>query len=95
MLIDLTMGLLCALIGFVGTVWLLVIVFGDDMRDPVVPFVDDPVSAMDRATPDGPDPFIPMPDHLRTRDEMVDWLTKELPKLTAAVSQSGSSDGPR
>jgi hypothetical protein len=27
-------------------------------------------------------PFIPMPNHLKTRDEMVAWMTKELPKLT-------------
>jgi hypothetical protein len=27
--------------------------------------------------------FIPMPNHLKTRDEMVAWMTKELPKLTA------------
>jgi hypothetical protein len=26
--------------------------------------------------------FIPMPGHLTTRDEMVAWMTKELPKLT-------------
>jgi hypothetical protein len=28
-------------------------------------------------------PFIPMPNHLKTRDEMVAWMTNELPKLTA------------
>jgi hypothetical protein len=28
--------------------------------------------------------FIPMPNHLRTRGEMVAWMTEELPKLTAA-----------
>jgi hypothetical protein len=27
--------------------------------------------------------FIPMPNHLKTRDEMVAWMTRELPKLTA------------
>jgi hypothetical protein len=26
-------------------------------------------------------PFIAMPDQLQTRDEMVAWMTKELPKL--------------
>jgi hypothetical protein len=31
--------------------------------------------------------FIPMPDHLKTRDEMVAWMTKELPRLTAAPSK--------
>ena len=29
------------------------------------------------------DPFIPMPDYLRTKDEMVTWLIHELPKLTS------------
>jgi hypothetical protein len=29
-------------------------------------------------------PFIPMPYHLKTRDEMVTWMTEELPRLTAA-----------
>ncbi len=29
-------------------------------------------------------PYIPMPKDLRTKDEMVAWMTKELPKLTAA-----------
>lgn len=35
----------------------------------------------------GPDSgFIPMPNHLTTRDEMVAWMTKELPKLTADLA---------
>ena len=33
---------------------------------------------------DSSGPFIPMPNHLKTQDEMVAWMTKELPKLTAA-----------
>jgi hypothetical protein len=31
-------------------------------------------------------PFIPMPNHLKTRDEMVAWMAKELPKLTAEIA---------
>jgi hypothetical protein len=31
--------------------------------------------------------FIVMPDHLKTHDEMVAWMTRELPKLTAARYQ--------
>ena len=27
--------------------------------------------------------FIPMPDRLSTRDEMVAWMTRDLPRLTA------------
>ena len=33
-------------------------------------------------------PFIAMPERLQTRDEMVEWLTKELPKLTTGAKRS-------
>jgi hypothetical protein len=29
--------------------------------------------------------FIPMPSHLKTRDEMMAWMTNELPKLMADI----------
>ena len=32
-------------------------------------------------------PFILMPDHLKTNDEMVTWMTRELPRLTAERHQ--------
>ena len=32
--------------------------------------------------------FIPMPDCLKTREEMVAWMTRELPKLTADAGRS-------
>ncbi len=31
--------------------------------------------------------FIRMPDHLKTHDEMVAWMTRDLPKLTAEMQQ--------
>lgn len=31
---------------------------------------------------DSYEPHIPMPDDLRTKEQMVAWMTKELPKLT-------------
>jgi hypothetical protein len=31
--------------------------------------------------------LILMPDHLKTRHEMVAWMTRELPKLTAEIHQ--------
>jgi hypothetical protein len=34
---------------------------------------------------DSSGPFIPMPNHLKTCDEMVAWMTKELPKITAKM----------
>jgi ABC-type phosphate transport system auxiliary subunit len=32
-------------------------------------------------------PFIQMPAYLKTHDEMVAWMTRELPKLTAEIHQ--------
>ncbi|MEZ0170892.1 hypothetical protein [Microvirga sp. TS319] len=32
-------------------------------------------------------PFIPMPEALKTHEEMVAWMTKELPKLTAEAGK--------
>jgi hypothetical protein len=29
--------------------------------------------------------FIPMPDYLRTRDEMVTWMVRDLPRLTSRL----------
>ena len=37
-----------------------------------------------------PDPksgLIPMPDHLKTHEEMVAWMARDLPKLTAEIHQ--------
>jgi hypothetical protein len=31
-----------------------------------------------------------MPNHLKTSDQMVDWMTKELPKLTAEIANPRS-----
>ncbi len=31
--------------------------------------------------------FILMPEHLKTHAEMVTWMTRELPKLTAEIHQ--------
>jgi hypothetical protein len=35
-------------------------------------------------------PYIPMPGDLRTKDEMLEWLIKELPKLTAEGTKTRS-----
>ena len=34
-------------------------------------------------------PFIEMPERLKTRDEMVGWITTELPRLAAEKANSG------
>jgi len=77
--------LLSAAAGFLGMLCLMLAWFGDSHARPIIPGVDgleDP-AASDSAS--GEAPFIPMPSHLNSRDEMVAWFTTELPKLTAAV----------
>ncbi len=44
-------------------------------------------SKSEEVAPTASDPFITMPDHLRTNDEVVTWLTKDLPKLTAVIAK--------
>jgi hypothetical protein len=83
---DLAIGILAAVAGFTAAIWLLLLWVGDratasfqltpDRLDPILG-ARDPMAIYDHG------PFIPMPDHLRTRDEMVDWMTKDLPKLLA------------
>jgi hypothetical protein len=49
----------------------------------------DPIAgAKDRVAVFDPDgSFIPMPNHLKTNDEMVAWMTEELPKLAAGKAR--------
>ena len=39
--------------------------------------------------PHHPNVVVPMPDHLKTRDEMVNWLVKELPKRVEEAVKPG------
>lgn len=85
MIADLTLALLAVLAGSLGMLWLLLIWFGDGMVNPEIGGHVDPILG----APDQPaiyssyEPYIPMPEDLRTSDEMVAWMTKELPRLTA------------
>jgi hypothetical protein len=46
------------------------------------------LGANDEAAIHGSDTsLIPMPDHLRTKDEMVTWLIQELPRLTSGLRE--------
>jgi hypothetical protein len=58
--------------------------------DPTIPSSIDPImGAKDQAAiHDTDNSFIPMPDNLRTNDEIVAWLTKDLPILTAGITRS-------
>jgi hypothetical protein len=53
--------------------------------------IDPIVGPRDRlAIYDRDGPFIPMPDRLKTHDEMVAWMTQDLPKLTARKRASNT-----
>jgi len=86
---DITILLLAPVAGFFAALWLLLLWLGDggNPEGPVGyydPAIGDaaPVGA---AEPD--EPFVPMPDHLKTREEMVSWMTKELPKHLQAYGE--------
>jgi hypothetical protein len=71
---------------FLGTLWFLLFCFGDTHANPVRPERDaDGFRELDADLP-----FVPMPPHLRTRDEMVAWMTTELPRLTVDGPESRS-----
>ena len=85
---NVTIALLATIAGFITALWILLLWVGDgaspaDMEgdlDPILGARDQP------AIYESYGPFIPMPDHLRTHDQMIAWMTKELPKLTAEIS---------
>ncbi|MBM6595730.1 hypothetical protein [Microvirga pudoricolor] len=85
MVTDLALALVAILAGSVGMLLILLLWFGDSHARPVIPFVDDPIMGPrdQAAIHESQGSFIPMPAHLRSHDEMVAWMTKELPKLTA------------
>ena len=85
---DLAISLLVVLAGAVGMLLLLVTWFGSRSLTPEIEDDLDPIlGARDpMAIYESHGPFIPMPAHLKTSDQMVDWMTKELPKLTSEIA---------
>lgn len=86
MLTEVAIALLAIVAGFLAALWLLLLWLGDgvDLQaehdlDPILG-TRDPVAIYESQGP-----YIPMPDHLKTHDEMVSWLTKDLPRLTAEM----------
>ncbi len=85
---DLAISVLVVFAGAVGMLLLLLTWFGsrsitpeiEDDLDPILG-ARDPVAIYESHSP-----FIPMPENLRTNDQMVEWMTKELPKLTAEIA---------
>lgn len=91
MCLNLMIAVIAALSGFVGMLWLLLLWIGDGLANPVVPYAVDPIIGLRDpvAIYEAHEPFIPIPERLRTRDEMVAWMTQELPRLTAELPKSG------
>jgi hypothetical protein len=86
---DFTATVLLACLGAAG-VFLVPFLVSRRTTDPTVTSpLDSILGAKDRAAiHDADTSFIPMPDHLGTNDEVVAWLTKDLPKLTAGPTKS-------
>jgi hypothetical protein len=85
---DLAISLLVVLAGAVGMLLMLLTWFGGRTITPEIEDDLDPIlGARDpMAIYESHGPFIPMPSHLKTSDQMIDWMTKELPKLTAEIA---------
>lgn len=83
-MVDVAIAVLASLAGLTAAVWLLLLWVGDGALDPRDDLTLDPILGVRH--PIGiyrsEEPFIPMPSHLKTREEMVAWMTGELPKLT-------------
>ena len=92
MIAGLTLDFLSVLVGAFGMLSLLVLLFG--RQAPIVPYAE-PFEPEAGGNPDFQDadaPFVPMPSHLRTRAEMVAWMTQELPKLTESATTKPQRD---
>jgi len=89
---DLAISLLVVLAGAIGMLLLLLTWFGSRSITPEIEDDLDPILGPRDPTAiyESHSPFIPMPAHLKTSDQMVDWMTKELPKLTAEIANPRS-----
>lgn len=88
MIANATILLLAPIAGFFTALWLLLLWLGDG-RGSEAQVHDGFVSGDEGFI--GPqetdEPFVPMPGHLKTREEMVVWMTKELPKRLQAYGE--------
>jgi hypothetical protein len=81
--------ILMAFAGIAGAIGLGLMRISQRISTPqqVEPIAVDPIiGPRDRiAMDDSGEVFIPMPLDLKTKDEMVAWMTTELPRLTAEI----------
>ena len=84
---DVAVALILLILLAAGSLWLLAVWLGGRLasRWSCSSRGIDPIRGpKDRMAIHGAaEPFIEMPPHLKSHDEMVRWMTKELPKLTA------------
>jgi hypothetical protein len=86
---DMAIALLASIAGFITALWLLLLWIGESAAGSEAEHVLHPIlGARDQmAMHESYGSFIPMPDHLKTNDEMIAWMTEELPKLTADAAK--------
>jgi hypothetical protein len=86
---DIAIALLASIAGFITALWLLLLWIGEGAAPSETECILDPIlgARHQAAIYDSQGSFIPMPDHLKTRDEMIAWMTEELPKLTAEAAK--------
>lgn len=89
MVANLTISLLAIVLGSFGMLLLLLMGFGGMTIEPepesAVGSTLDPKDQAIIHDIDGS--FIPIPDHLKTADEMVTWMTRDMPKLAAEAQR--------
>jgi hypothetical protein len=85
---DFAVTLLLACLG-TAAVFLVLFWPSRGSTDPAITSLVGPIlGANDQAAiQDSDTSLIPMPDHLRTKDEMVTWLIQELPRLTSGLRE--------
>jgi hypothetical protein len=86
---NLTISLLAIVLGSFGMLLLLFMGFGGMTIEPELDSAVGPIlDPKDQATiHDRDGPFIPIPENLKTADEMVTWMTRDMPKLTAEAQR--------
>lgn len=84
---DLALGILVAVLCSYALLWVFIVWIGERIGRRWAAFERCRLDVMLRgrnrmALHQTHGPFIPMPEELKTRDEMVSWMTRELPQLT-------------
>jgi hypothetical protein len=82
---DLTLQMLAILVIYLAAFGICFLWFDRKFASHLQPSAQDPILvASGRVTIcESQEPYIPMPDHLKTHGEMVHWMTEELPKLSS------------